>query len=299
MSKAAIEGVKRLNAFAMNPNDLVIVGLDTGDGNEHPLFDERAFMPLEEAMVLNIMVYGVIETVTARKDGAVPCVVDGRRRVLHAREANKRLEAMGEEPILVPVMLIKGDTERAEGISVSLNEHRKDDEILLKADKAMRMLSRNGDDFSKAAVAFGVTVATIRNWVKLAGLSPKVKDAVRSGALGATAATKLAGLSEADAEAEMENLIASGEKVTVEKATRARAERTGEKVVRGPSKKVLKRIAADGGAYGLSEDFLLAIKLVLGEVDIADIAGVADLLGKDSNDSAESTESTEGENAAA
>jgi hypothetical protein len=40
MPKQALDGT-RINAFGMEPKDLVIVGFDTDDGPEHPLWDER------------------------------------------------------------------------------------------------------------------------------------------------------------------------------------------------------------------------------------------------------------------
>ena len=67
MSKQALEG-QRLNAFGMDPDKLTIIGLDTDDGPEHPLYDERVRLPLDESFVKNVKVYGVIEDVIVCKD---------------------------------------------------------------------------------------------------------------------------------------------------------------------------------------------------------------------------------------
>ena len=64
-----------------------------------PLFDNRALLALREEMVESIMAHGVLQDVICEKRGtAGPIVVDGRQRVLHAREANKRLRRAGNDP---------------------------------------------------------------------------------------------------------------------------------------------------------------------------------------------------------
>ena len=63
----------------------------------HPLYDERIHLPLDESMILNIMDQGVLEPIIVWKDPetGLSCVVDGRQRVRHTVEANKRLAAAG------------------------------------------------------------------------------------------------------------------------------------------------------------------------------------------------------------
>jgi hypothetical protein len=102
--KTAIDA-KRGNLFLVPPEDITIIGLDTEDGPEHPLFDERVLLPVDEALARNIAIHGVIEPVVIRKNGDdVIEVIDGRQRVRSARLANERLEAEGKEPVLVPVV---------------------------------------------------------------------------------------------------------------------------------------------------------------------------------------------------
>lgn len=192
MSKQALDG-KRLNAFGMDPMALTVVGYDTDDGPDHPLWDERINLPIEEAMVLNIMAIGVKETVTVRKNGDEVEVVDGRRRVLHARVANERLKERGDEPLLVPCMPMRGSDELVETCLVSLNEIRLQDDMTTKVKKAERMFQRNGGDIGKIAVAFGVTTTQVRNWLKVAELSEPVQKAISEGKVSPTAALKLHG----------------------------------------------------------------------------------------------------------
>lgn len=195
MSKQALEG-KRLNAFLMDPESLIIVGLDTTDGKDHPLYDERINMPLDEAMVLNIMQLGVLETVIVRKDGDAVQVVDGRQRVRHAREANVRLAKLGSPLISVPCLSpIKGTDKHMVGILISANEIRRDDDYRIKAEKALRMTQQFGFNEDECALHFGVHKQTIKQWLAFFDLAPEVQQAVSEGELKPTAATKLAKLS--------------------------------------------------------------------------------------------------------
>jgi ParB family chromosome partitioning protein len=184
----------RFDAFRFDPSKLVIIGLDTDDGPEHPLWDERIKLPLDEAMVKSVMKIGVKETIIVRKrpDGGAE-VVNGRRRTMHAREANRRLEELGEPLLAVPAVLERGDDDHHAEVMVSLNEIRVNDDVLVKAAKAKRMLDRCGD-VERVATAFGVTDRTVHTWVKLDELPKTVKKAVSEGVLSANAAGKLHGM---------------------------------------------------------------------------------------------------------
>lgn len=193
----AIDAEKRGTIHWMDPAALTVVGRDTKDGKEHPLYDERAFLPIDEPMVASIMAIGVRENVhvVIEKRGAhkVALVVDGRRRVLHAREANKRLAEQGEELVYVPTTVVRGDEAHVTEVMVALNEIRHEDEPLLKAAKAARMLERV-QDLKQVARAFGVTPQAIEQWISLLTLSAPVKRAVRSGVVSPRAAATLVGL---------------------------------------------------------------------------------------------------------
>ena len=132
--------------FKMDPDDLTIVGLDTPHkAGEHHLWDERINLPLDENMVLNIMALGVQESVRVevektKGNGKCAYVVDGRRRVMHAREANRRLKKQGEPPVRVPVIAERNTEEKdLSMLTVALNEIRLDDPMMVKAAKASRM----------------------------------------------------------------------------------------------------------------------------------------------------------------
>ena len=284
MGKKAIEA-PRISGYAMNPSDLTIIGLDTEHKEgEHTLWDERAFLPLKEPMVLNIMAIGVQEPALVTKDGDTILVIDGRQRVLHAREANKRLVAAGEEPLLVPVMLKQGSDEVLEGFAISLNEHRRQDDYMTKVDKCMRMLGRN-PDHAKAAIFFGVDVQTIKNWEKLAGVSAKVRKAIDAGTLAPTAAVKLADLSKSDQDEALDKLIAEGG-ATVATATRTVRQNkrnkkngnTDDEVLLPPGKRIVKKVIEFYAEAELDEQFIRGVRWAIGDLNPTTIKGLQGLI---------------------
>ena len=51
-------------------------------------------------------------------------------------------------------MQAKDDDEHMDLLQIALNEHREDDSLMVKVDKCVRLLGRNGDNVAKAANAF-------------------------------------------------------------------------------------------------------------------------------------------------
>jgi ParB family transcriptional regulator, chromosome partitioning protein len=178
------------------PERLVIVGLDTRDGPEHPLWDERLSLPIEEAVVLSIMAIGVrvpIEVVV--RDGK-PLVVDGRQRTRNAREANRRLVLEGEPMLTVPIASTPGtrlSNEMASVISATLNELRVSDPLLVKMRRAKRMLER-GLEPPMVATAFGVQAQTLAEWGAVLNACAEVTNGVLTGTISMNAAVELAKL---------------------------------------------------------------------------------------------------------
>src|SRR5437868_5424903 len=93
------------NLLLFEPEKIVIV-----QDESHPLYDERIHMPIDEALVLNIMHHGVLEPVIVRRnpETSETEIVDGRQRVRATREANERLRAQGRPTHLVPAVVRKG-----------------------------------------------------------------------------------------------------------------------------------------------------------------------------------------------
>ena len=187
----AFEGT-RFNAYKVAPENLIIVGIDTDDRG-HALYDERVDMPLDEGLVLNIMAYGVLNPVIVRKNSAgLPEVVDGRQRVRAAREANERLTASGRTTIKIPVVLKGGEGRDMAAVMVSLNECRQQDALIVRAQKAQRMIDM-GRTEEEVAVMFGVGLQTIKDNLGLLGLEPELLSAVKSRKISASKALEMAG----------------------------------------------------------------------------------------------------------
>jgi len=185
------------------------------DDEGHPLYDPRVHLPLEETMVLNIMAGGIFEPIIVRKNGEhkgkpIVEVVDGKQRVKHAREANRRLKAQGKEPVLVPAVRRRGEDADLFGVMVSTNDIRRDDSPLARARKCARYMAF-GRTETQASVTFGVTTTTIRSWLELLECSKEVQTAVEKGEMPASIAVKLAKLPREEQPAVLEKLKAQGE----------------------------------------------------------------------------------------
>lgn len=182
----------------VDPNKLTIIGLDTDHKEgEHPLWDKRIQLDLDEALVRNILLNGVQQAVKAREMDGQIVIVDGRQRVRCAREAKLRQGSSGEYEVKVPVSLTVGNDRRVVGIMISLNENRRDDSILDKAANAVRM-RQMGMDKSEIAIHFGRSVQTIGNWFRLDSAIPEIHAAIREGKISPSVGIDLAAMGETD-----------------------------------------------------------------------------------------------------
>lgn len=190
----------------VSPYDLTIIGLDTDDGADHPLYDERVYLPVDENLVRNIQVYAIQQPVLVRKDGDTLLVVDGRQRVRAARQAWDQANAAGEHPIKVPTRAVTATDARATGIMISSNELRQEDDVLGKALKAQRLYAQYGD-IGEVAVAFGRSTQTIRNWLLLVEADPRVHECIRSQKLSVTTAIEIARLKREEQREKLESFL--------------------------------------------------------------------------------------------
>jgi ParB-like chromosome segregation protein Spo0J len=168
----------------ISPDSLTIVGLDTKEGAENVLWDERATQPLRAEFVANVSALGVIEPVIAIERGDALVVVAGRQRVKAARKAG--LDT-------VPVVVLPTDTKPAAlaQMGVAENEARQNDGIPVKAAKVAR-LKALGVSTAKIAVAFAVSDQAVRDWLDFDSCAPEVKAAVEAGTVKPTGALKIA-----------------------------------------------------------------------------------------------------------
>lgn len=223
-NRAHSNGAKMAKALQfVDPKDLIIVGLDTDATEEAVLYDERIKLEVSEDLIKNIAYYGVKSPILVRQDGTKWVVVDGRQRTRAARIANLRAAERGEMVQKVPVLPCVGNDATITGIMVSTNEQRVDDDVLVKALKAARMLEF-GSDKSEICVAFGRTPQTINAWLRLAQAHPSVHAAIRSGQVSTSAGIELAALERDEQVAKLNVLTA--EIVAVEESGASKSQVT-------------------------------------------------------------------------
>lgn len=252
------EGKSNVLMFA--PDALKIV-----DDPTHPLYDERINLPLDEAMVLNIMTLGVKEPILVWKDpetGEV-LVVDGRQRVAHAIEANRRLGARGEPLLQVPGVPQRGDAERMGDLMISMNEARRADSPMTRARKMQSFAGRGYSD-SRLAVIFACSEANVRSLLSVLDCTKAVQNAVDAGQINITHAKALAKLEPADQRAKVAELIVAGDGAKPhERARRQAAVIDGDKPRARSKKEINKALETATGeawlalrwALGLEEQF--------------------------------------------
>lgn len=282
MSKPAVEG-KRISAYGVDPSTLIIVGLDTDDGPDHALYDERIKLPVNEAMVRNIMLQGVIEPIIGTKNGEKVLVVAGRQRVRAAREANIRLEKAGSEVMTIPVMLSRGSDENLFGVMISENEIRSDDVLTTKLPKLEKLLAF-GKTEQEAADIFGVTTQTIKNWLSLIAASPDVKKAVSKGSISATAGVTIAKLPREDQPKALEVAVSNGGGSThvAQQFVRTRRQNaqngTEEDTIIPPSKRILRKLIETGEIQKVEAEPYQIIEWVLGSIPARRVKGLTEVL---------------------
>jgi ParB family transcriptional regulator, chromosome partitioning protein len=247
MSKTAFQASRR-SLFLLAPEDVVVVGLDTKDGPEHPLYDERIHMPLVEMTVRDIMKRGVIEPIVVIKNGEKAVVTDGRRRIMHAREVNRRLrEAGSEELIRIPVLPPeKGSDSELMSLMIVLNEHREADMPINRAKKLQKFL-RLGRSEEEAAEAFKISEAQVGKLLSLLDLIPEVQAMLAKGEISLGRAYEVA-------------------KLASDEQLEAATKKAAPKAQKAPSKAALRKLLKDNEGK-LSSDFVLGIRYALGEID--------------------------------
>lgn len=276
----------RFDAFRADPSNLTIVGLDTDHGKgTHPLWDERAMWPVDENLVRNIMVHGVLESITVQKDGEKFLVVIGRQRVKAAREANIRLKKEGKELVTIPVMPPrKGTDADMFGVMISENEIRKDDDYRTKAEKALRAINMGKSD-AEVAILFGVTTASVKNWLAFFDLCPRAQKEIEKGRISPTAAGRLAKLSKEDQEKQLDELlegVGDDERVTVRKAAGAKASKESDgEATAAPRKRLLVKIVEhDDAKETLGADFINGIRFAIGLLKAERVKGLTGMISE-------------------
>ena len=191
-----------------DPNEVVIIGVDTDDGHAHWGYDEDSNKTaLLEADVLFTYENGIIQNVLGRRDGDKVVIVAGRGRTRQLREANKRRVADGLPPWWLPVKIVQGDSRKMLVLKHGENSHRRDQSPFVRAQQAYELSQQFPED--QAATIMGLGLYQFRDVLKLLDVGPAVKKAVQQGDLMPTAAIELAALSEVDQATQLASIMAT------------------------------------------------------------------------------------------
>lgn len=255
------DGTRR-SYFMYRPDELVIVGLDTKDGPEHPSYDARIEVPLSwpklVALKNSIKRYGVREAIKFKRDGDRNIVTEGRQRIRCARQATIELIAEGRmkpgDTIMIPSVAWKGSHEDLYVMARSMNASRLENDAIANAKEASIMLGW-GKSHAEVAEAMGVTKQTISDWIVLLGATPAVQRAVRGG-MAASAAAKIAKLPSGQQVATLAAVAREGARPTARDVENKLRADQGKPAVETPAQRLRKIeaiIAAAGGAPTIAE----------------------------------------------
>jgi ParB family chromosome partitioning protein len=292
------------NADKVSPESLVVIGIDVVEGPLIDLIDHRIFGVKDENLIRDIFDKGVLQTVLCRKmeNGRLE-VIDGRRRVLHAREANKLRAKTGAALVKVPVNVIQADDIKALELQISLNMNRKEEDPITLSKKIstlIGMLADSPETIRRVAVASNMSEASVRNYQRLARMDESIHEKIRSGKLGVSAALTLSAESPEVQNKIADKLIETGSGKDAAKAREVRnAEVPPDKTVRGPGrprkettapsksliKDVLMLIAFDKRASNMSydevpEELESILKWMIGECNPDEIPGLGNLVDR-------------------
>lgn len=299
MGGQAFQG-KRGQHFWADPNRVSVIGLagkegagpyDTTHGKgEHPLWDERVDLPVDESLANNVRTYGVIESVKVRKAGKYPEghplagediieVVEGRQRTRSCRLASRLADRAGEVAPQLKIEFVRSDDEMAVGVMISANEQRRDDLPSVKARKAVRILDL-GRSEAEVANMFGVSTGAVRQWVRFTELAAPVRAAVDASQISFSAAIQLHGVEKGEQKVKLDELVASGKpSVANAKAAAAGSKPRVRAVVILPKSKLTKLAHDQEFVDGLSTDAYALLAVLLGDASYVDkVPGLADRL---------------------
>lgn len=257
-SQEAYGAESRGNLLHFDPTKLELI-----TDPKHALFDERVNLPIDEAMVLNIMHQGVIQPITVRKNRETGKteVVAGRQRVKNAIEANKRLKAAGLEIKLVPATVKVAEDNALAGVMVSENEIRTADTPIGRA-KKMAALRENGNDDAHIALLFGITPQTVKHHFSLLECCAAVRKAVDTGKILVNHAKVLAKLEPAEQQEKLDKLLAAGEGVEGHEKSRKQRAVLDQKPKMKGKKEILEAINCPDEEF---DDYRQALRWVIGE----------------------------------
>lgn len=194
---------------------LFVMGVDSKDGPDNPLYDPRVALPLDDGIFAAINDEGVLDPieVTPRwiddkgnivADGSTgatkrPFVVDGKTRVMHLRAVNKARRKAGEEPHGLSATNSNLTDDEIIKRRIMRNAARRELDLVTKVSECYRIHSNSGKSSpnmgtDELAVMFACSVSTIENWLALARAKAKVRNAAFDGTIPPTAGYRIAKL---------------------------------------------------------------------------------------------------------
>lgn len=252
MAKQAVEAPRR-TMFLVDPNEVVLIGRDTKDGPNHPRYDVRVLNDFDEAIVEGMIKFGVKKPISVIKVGDRLEVVDGRQRVINAREANRRIIEAGGMPLRIPLLPPEQGTDsKMFGLTILLNEHVVADTPFGRGQKAQKAFEM-GYSEEEIANLFRVSIGTVKNYMSLLALPNEIQQMVVGNKVAATKGYELAQKGEKAQKAFL---------VRLEKGSRSGPPK------RTPSKQALRKLVEEGT---LPEMFLQALKYALGDITLDEV----------------------------
>jgi ParB family transcriptional regulator, chromosome partitioning protein len=209
-SRDALKAKGKTDIYLFDPQDVVLV-----EDESSAIYDERVHLPIDEAMVANMMYapdgetsQGVLEACSGRRNPETGKteIVDGRQRTKNAREANRRLKKEGRPLIRLPVWIRRGNDSRHMAALISTNEHRKDDTPMGRAQKVQRYIHR-GHDEAEIAVLLGISKSSVKDLLALLDAPAAVRNAVDAGKITTSAGYKLARMDPPEAKKKLGELL--------------------------------------------------------------------------------------------
>lgn len=173
----------RTNLFLVDPEALTLI-VD----KDHILYDPRVDLPIDEDFLADIQVNGVMKPINVRRNGTLEDgtpileVIAGRRRTIHLRELNRRLQAEGGEPRRMPVLFVQGSDADMTLRALSENSHQKAESVMSRATKVRNAL-KAGATKDSIRRAIGCAPNTVDDLLLFLELSEQVQAAVEDGRL--------------------------------------------------------------------------------------------------------------------
>jgi ParB family chromosome partitioning protein len=225
----------------LRPAEAIAIGLDTKDGPEHPQYDPRIHLPLVEATVLDMMENGVSNPIEVNPvEGVGQVIIAGRRRKMHAAEAERRLQkttwtdSLGvthkpnpEAVVWIPARAVTGSDKYLFSRMMKENNLREEEGAVAQARKVGIMQDKFGATDDEVLASTGWSIGTLRNRRKLLKLPAKLLRDVEAGKITWLQALKVSQLPEDQQDDAVEETADANEEGGHSGARRARQAAAG------------------------------------------------------------------------